>query len=72
MYKKILMPLETAPTDRAIIEHVKPLAELAQAQPRRAAARRRRLGGAEFQQARTAAESEEMTRRPRYLEKVRR
>jgi nucleotide-binding universal stress UspA family protein len=28
VYKKILLPLEGSPTDRAIIEHIKPLARL--------------------------------------------
>ena len=45
MYETILVTLDGTPTDRAIIEHVKELAKLA-AQPPGAAARGRRLGGA--------------------------
>ena len=32
MYKKILVTVEVTPTDRAIIEHIKPLAQLMQSQ----------------------------------------
>jgi nucleotide-binding universal stress UspA family protein len=47
MYKTILVTLDGTPTDRAIIEHIKQLAKLAQ-EPRRVAACGGRLGGANF------------------------
>ena len=50
MYQHILIPLENSATDRVILDHFKPLVRLTGGETA-AAARRRRLGRAQFQPA---------------------